>query len=661
VTDTITASKTRICPVPLSSVMHERPVAPTHSSGLLPKWARSHPSLEQASMQSSTVPSVPCDSKVSFGWAPERVSVPSWHRTLSEKYTGYNMVNLIGEGRHGAVFIVQHRLSEKYYACKLLRKRDHEPNALRGEIEALRCLDHPNIVRLCETNEDAESVSLLMELCHGGDLFGRISEEGSLPEHVARAFAEQMLGALAYCHAVGVAHHDIKPENFLLETEDPRCLSLKLADFGIATGIRPEKLDSTVGSRTEVKGSIPYMAPERLLRRWDSLVKDLHESGHSLAPGDLWSCGVVVYVMLSGDLPFGESIDAICSGLPPDFSGEVWRDITAEATDLIMRLLNPQVQSRWTAKQALGHPWFSAGVEPPLPSDCHVEDARLVNATERHELARTLVRSLRRWRRFAKLKRIAIAAIAKRLEADHPSLRLAQAGYHAFNTKRDKLRCEELVHALNDALCEAMSTPAAAPQDRESQPLDLLDGDTSSGSTGDGCSSSAPHTLTGLHVRRAVKGLVRHLSKRLEETPQASPPSESPGIMSVCSEDLVSLTELKCLVEALDGVRNGTVDFTLLVAALLPPEVFCDEVRIVEVFDMFDFRKCGGITAADLLTYMRTAMSSKDASIRRFSEMVAEFDLNDDGRLDLEEFRSMLRGSRSGGDTATRGATPMTF
>jgi len=180
---------------------------------------------------------------VSFRWQPGDAFIHCWHRKLSDTYQDYNMVNLIGEGRNGAVFIVQHKISEQYYACKVLHKAEQDSSALRAEIKNLRMLDHPHLVRLYEVNEDAEAVFLLMEYCSGGDLFSLVTEspEGRLPEKTARSFAEQMLSALQYCHSIGIVHRDVKPENFLLEGavgEDASTATLKLADFGIATHIR---------------------------------------------------------------------------------------------------------------------------------------------------------------------------------------------------------------------------------------------------------------------------------------------------------------------------------------------------------------------------------------------------------------------------------------
>jgi len=591
----------------------------------------------------------------SFRWDPNRVTVQSWHQKLSETYSGYNMVSTIGEGRHGAVVQVQHKTTEKYYACKVLNKADHEDKALRSEIEMLRRLDHPNIVRIHETNEDHDNVFLLMELCHS-DLFSRITEAsaGHLSEGLSIRYAGQILSALAYCHSKSVVHHDVKPENFLLESEEPDCL-LKLADFGIATSIRAARLSNDL--KNEVEGSKPYMAPEMLNRGWCSLVKeamDLQGSergvgawGH-LAAVDVWSCGIVIYVMLSGALPFGHDEDAICSGQSPDFSDPVWREVSREAVHFIKGLLSPEPEARGTCMKALTHPWLQASgvAQSPLGSAAEMPNVApacgniglgmAVTATERPELARVVLRSLRAWRGAPKLRRIVVATIARRVEADHPSSRLAQMVYHTFISRGDKLRCEELVHGLNEALNEAMTAP---PMDSE-DPATELGASLEDLDIAEQARRNAGNSVTGLHVRKRLFGVLRKLGAL---SPSAG--SGEAAMLASCSEDLVSLTELRHLVGALDGVKNGTVDYTLLVAALLPQETCCEEARVLETFNMFDFRKHQGISPDDLLAYMKNATSTKETNLKQFAEMLSEFDRNGDGVLDLDEFKAMLGGN----------------
>jgi len=675
------------------------------------------------------------DSNASFSWAPQNLCVQSRHRKLSETYQDYKMHHMVGEGRHGAVFIVQHKTSGKYYACKLLHKGDHDSSTLNKEIEMMRKLDHPNIVRLYEVNEDREGVFLLMELCHGGDLFERIADAGHLTESAAKVFAHQMLDALAYCHSMGVVHHDVKPENFLLETEDPDCSVLKLADFGIATRVRFAKSRSTNfsnfnsmnqsgfhsgfqadgsgvlngsilldGDGGHVSGSLPYMAPELLVRRWDSIVKDCDYDRQRMGAGDVWSCGVVIYVMLSGDLPYGDSIDAICDGGPPDFSSKVWQHVSDEAKDLIMRLLNRDLKERWTAHRALRHPWFEgrppATARPlPLPtplSDVEsngeetarprfvddvlfLTDPALALQENRPELARRTLRLLRMWRRQPKLRRVALATIAKRLEAEHPAMFFARLVYSTFGHPGEKLRCAEFVAALNAALCvdevqEEHESKTPPPPLAQGHPSD----DRSSGAESEGTAGSyanapllSPHkdgtgnSITGWNMRQRMKGVIRRLS-RVSEDPYdlniSDCLSASPGLHSISSEELVSLTELMGLVDSVDGLKTGSVDFTLLVAAFLPPSVYRDELRIQETFEQFDIRCKGCICAEDLAVVMRTSVRSKDASNKHWALMVAEFDSNGDGNLDYNDFRKMLQGTaeQEWADFATTPKTELT-
>lgn len=624
------------------------------STKSLPKWALpSSPCYQQddsplslaSSLTSASLlvsKTVSKMSKTSFKWTPEAL-VHSWHGKLSNMY---DVVNIVGEGRSGAVFIVQHKRTAKCYACKFLKKGDHEAKSLRTEIQTLRRLDHPNIVRLYETHEDGDTVFLLMELCNGGDLLDNISEEGSLSEPVARIFAHQMLSALAYCHANGVAHRDVKPENFLLETEDSDCLTLKLADFGIATSIRPEHLSGGGprggGDRGFERqcieemacGSLPYMAPETFTSSWRRLDPNAQNSMVQLAAADLWSCGVTIYAMLGGRLPFGEAVDRICSGAPPDFTGPPWDKISDEAADLVRALLNPNAQERWTAQRALTHDWFR-GSSPhgqATPDGLRSPEGLAENL---RELALVVLRGMRRWRRMPKLQRIAIAAVAKRLQGQSDAQRVAESAYTLFSGTSETLRCEQLVQVLHGALCESMTPElarvlggglAALPASATPTPASL-----STASSGVSLDAGRPQggSITGLHVRQRVRNALRRISSG---SPQF-------GFGSNPAGTITTLEELRHLVAALDGMKNGMVDYTLFVASMLPPDMNYNEQQISEVFSLFDIKKRGFISPGDL----QAAVRSGDADLRHYTAMISEFDHDGDGVLDKSEFRSMVQ------------------
>lgn len=224
-----------------------------------------------------------------------------------------------------------------------------------------------------------------------------------------------------------------------------------------------------------------------------------------------------------------------------------------------------------------------------------------------------------------KLRRIAIAAIAKRLEGQHDAHHLAETCYSLFSDSPDSLRCERFAQVLGGAL----SLP------RCSCSSDSLDSKTPSSLPGMMTSPSRTFsrlpggTLTGLHVRQRVKNTVKRIAGG---TPVAD---ESPADMGQ-----VSASELKHLVAAVDGTKDGNVDYTLLVAAMLPPEIFGDEQHIAEVFRLFDVQKRGIVSPGDVRDVVRSTLD-----VRRFGAMLAQFDLNGDGVLDFNEFHTMVAGS----------------
>jgi serine/threonine protein kinase len=199
----------------------------------------------------------------------------------------------------------------------------------------------PHVVALHAAFEDAHAVHLVLDLCDGGDLFSLITARGRLPEHEAAGIAAQLASALAACHRRGVAHRDVKPENLLF---DAATGALKLADFGSAEWFGDGR------AMTGLVGTPYYVAPEVVAGR---------DYGEKV---DVWSAGVVLYMVLSGTVPFygataPEIFKAVLRGalrFPP----RAFASVSPEAKDLLRRMLCRDVSRRFSAEQALRHPWI---------------------------------------------------------------------------------------------------------------------------------------------------------------------------------------------------------------------------------------------------------------------------------------------------------------
>ncbi|XP_057547618.1 CDPK-related kinase 7-like [Amaranthus tricolor] len=236
---------------------------------------------------------------------------------------------------------------------------------VRREVKILRALTgHKNLVQFYEAYEDDDNVYVVMELCHGGELLDRIlSRGGKYSEEDAKAVMVQILSVVAYCHLQGVVHRDLKPENFLFTSKDDNS-PLKAIDFGLSDYVKPdERLNDIVGSAY-------YVAPEVLHRAYGT-------------EADMWSIGVIAYILLCGSRPFWSRTE---SGIfravlkaDPSFDEEPWPALSPEAIDFVKRLLNKDYKKRLTAAQALSHPWLS-GYHPDIkiPQDMIVY--RLVRA-----------------------------------------------------------------------------------------------------------------------------------------------------------------------------------------------------------------------------------------------------------------------------------------
>ncbi|XP_071169840.1 calcium/calmodulin-dependent protein kinase type IV-like [Mytilus edulis] len=253
----------------------------------------------------------------------------------------YEILKELGKGATSVVHKCIDKGTSKAWAVKILTKRANL-KIINAEIGVLLKLDHPNVIRLKEIFETPQHIYLVLELATGGELLERIVTRGNYCEKDAAAAVKQILIAVHYLHQNGVVHRDLKPENLLYEdlTENS---ALKIADFGLS-----KILDHEVQMNT-VCGTPGYGAPELL-------------TGKTYTPAvDIWSCGVMIYILLCGYRPFyGDCNRDIYKQILKGeyhFDSPFWDSISWNAKDLISKMLQVDPTKRITVDQALQHPW----------------------------------------------------------------------------------------------------------------------------------------------------------------------------------------------------------------------------------------------------------------------------------------------------------------
>eukprot|EP01041_Mallomonas_annulata_P015615 gene15615-32979_t len=266
-----------------------------------------------------------------------------------EMYYEISRTDVLGTGASGAVRTCIHKGTALKYALKTLDKRrlkDDKLVLLRQEIRFMAQLDHPNIVRLHECFETQHEIYLVMELCTGGELLDRLQKQHQhhYSEHVACKLVHTILGAVRFCHERHIVHRDLKLENFLFENESPDS-ELKLIDFGLSQHFERDEI-----MRNPV-GTAYYVAPEVLEKNYSNKC-------------DIWSIGVIAYMLVSGTPPFAGSDDSetlqAVKAAKVVFHTALFRHITAVAKDFISKCLTTDVLRRPTAEELQHHPWFTS-------------------------------------------------------------------------------------------------------------------------------------------------------------------------------------------------------------------------------------------------------------------------------------------------------------
>jgi 5'-AMP-activated protein kinase catalytic alpha subunit len=260
----------------------------------------------------------------------------------------YEIGRTIGEGTFAKVKFAQNTETGESVAMKILDRstiiKHKMADQIKREISIMKLVRHPYVVRLHEVLASRTKIYIILEFITGGELFDKIVHHGRLSEAEARRYFQQLIDGVDYCHSKGVYHRDLKPENLLLDSLG----NMKISDFGLSA--LPEQGVSML--RTTC-GTPNYVAPEVLSHK-----------GYKGAPADVWSCGVILYVLIAGYLPFDElDLTTLYSKIDKaEFSCPAWFPVGAKS--LIQRILDPNPENRITIEQIRSDEWFQKNYVP---------------------------------------------------------------------------------------------------------------------------------------------------------------------------------------------------------------------------------------------------------------------------------------------------------
>ncbi|XP_048128557.1 calcium-dependent protein kinase 28 isoform X2 [Rhodamnia argentea] len=393
---------------------------------------------------------VPCGKRTDFGYAKD----------FDERYS---LGKLLGHGQFGYTYVAIDRANGDRVAVKRIEKNKMVlPIAVedvKREVKILRALTgHENVVQFYDAFEDDSYVYIAMEYCEGGELLDRIlaKKDSRYTEKDAAVVVRQMLKVAAECHLHGLVHRDMKPENFLFKStkEDS---PLKATDFGLSDFIKPGKRFQ------DIVGSAYYVAPEVLKRK-------------SGPESDVWSIGVITYILLCGRRPFWDKTeDGIFKEVlkkKPDFNRKPWPTISNSAKDFVKKLLVKDPRARLTAAQALSHPWVrEGGSASDIPIDISV------------------LNNIRQFVKYSRLKQFALRALASTL--DEEELADLKDQFAAIDVdKNGSISLEEMRQAL------AQDLPWKLKESRVLEILQAIDSNT------DGLVDFTEFVAATLHVHQ---------------------------------------------------------------------------------------------------------------------------------------------------------------
>ncbi|XP_048568151.1 CBL-interacting protein kinase 30-like isoform X2 [Triticum urartu] len=354
----------------------------------------------------------------------------------------YKLGRLLGRGTFAKVYKAHNISTGEVVAIKVFDKeavrRSGTVDQVRREVDVMRRLHHPNVVRLHEVMATRSRIYFVMEYASGGELFARLAESTRFPEPVARRYFQQLITAVEFCHSRGVYHRDLKPENLLLDAHG----NLKVSDFGLsalADGASRHRGDALLHTTC---GTPAYVAPEVILKR-----------GYDGAKADIWSCGVILFVLLAGRLPFHDTNLVLLYKriARSDYQCPAWFSI--DARKLLARLLDPNPNTRITITKLMARTWFQKD-SCPL-SDKPLDTSETVTASSPTINVRPSSMNA-----FDIISRSSVLDLAKMFDAEHKTSearfssketttvivsklgKIAEAGRFSFKLNKEKGRVE---------------------------------------------------------------------------------------------------------------------------------------------------------------------------------------------------------------------------
>jgi|UniRef100_A0A7S4G104 serine/threonine protein kinase len=278
----------------------------------------------------------------------------------------YELGKTIGKGAFSKVKLATDTETGETYAVKIIDtamlQKAHMEEQLKREIAIMKHLKHEHIIQMKEVLQTSKQIYIILELVSGGELFDKIVDAKKFDENTARKYFQQLVLGIYYCHQQSIAHRDLKPENLLLDGEG----RLKISDFGLSnlqrTGDKATLLQTVCGTPN-------YVAPEVL-----------KEHGYNGFIADIWSCGVILFVMLAGYLPFDDpNMNALFRKIEKgDY--RMAKHFSPGASNLISKILVVNPQSRYTLDQIIADPWFRVGWDDQKFQD--MKSGKIVKTTE---------------------------------------------------------------------------------------------------------------------------------------------------------------------------------------------------------------------------------------------------------------------------------------